>query len=249
MEKDQLRDYILEKEMDVVGFADPSLFQAPRGHNPTEILPQCQCVIVFGKAIPKGVFEAPDNRLELYMNAYERSFALLDDLALLVATKLEKAGFLAIPLPACTPLRQEDGYYRGILSLKQAAQIAGLGYIGKNYLLINSSYGPRLRLGGVLTTAKFPPDPPVQQSECPDGCQACLEACPPQAIQPDRFLQPRCFSQAVAHPLLKAASLFRLFPKRWREGDLSQLISNTWGRPFMVECMECLLCCPKYKLS
>ena len=247
--REDLRDYILGKGMDLMGIADPSLFDAPQGYNPTDILPGCRSVIIFAKAIPRGVFEALNSRYDLYMHAYERYFAIMDDLALLIAGKLEEAGFLSAPIPSCTPLHRRDGWYRGIFSLKHAARIAGMGSLGKNYLLINERYGPRLRLGGVLTTAELVPDKPFEESFCESACQVCIKACPPRAIKPDKFEQPRCFDHAVAHPLLKASVITRFLPRRLQGDSFSQLVTNTLGRPFRVECIECLIQCPRYQVS
>lgn len=249
MQREELKDYILGKGMDLMGIADSSLFDAPPGYNPKDILPGCRSVIIFGKAIPKGVFEALNSRYDLYMHAYERYFAIMDDLTLLIAGKLEEAGFLSVPIPSCTPLQRKDGWYRGIFSLKHAARIAGMGSLGKNYLLINERYGPRLRLGGVLTRAEIVPGKPFEESFCPDDCHICIKACPPKAIRPDKFDQPRCFDRAVSHPLLKASAIIRFLP-RWLQGDsFSQLVANTLGRPFRVECIKCLIQCPRYQAS
>ena len=42
------------------------------------------------------------------------------------------------------------------MSLVRMAEAVGIGAIGKNGLLFHSEYGPRLMLGGVITTAALP---------------------------------------------------------------------------------------------
>jgi ferredoxin len=64
---------------------------------------------------------------------------------------------------------------------KMAATSAGIGWIGKNGLLISPDYGPRLSLVTVLTDAPIEPDGPVEQSLCGD-CMLCVQYCPSQAI-------------------------------------------------------------------
>jgi epoxyqueuosine reductase QueG len=64
---------------------------------------------------------------------------------------------------------------------KMAATSAGLGWIGKNGLLINHGHGPRLSLATVLTDARIRPDDPIEHSLCGD-CMLCVEHCPSQAI-------------------------------------------------------------------
>ncbi len=64
---------------------------------------------------------------------------------------------------------------------KMAATSAGLGWIGKNGLLISPDFGPRLSFATVLTDARLGPDAPVETCLCGD-CSLCVEHCPSQAI-------------------------------------------------------------------
>ena len=69
----------------------------------------------------------------------------------------------------------------GYISLKHAAEISGLGIIGKNYLLTNPKYGNLLWFSAVLTDAKLKADNPLHQSIC-DDCNKCVEVCPVNAL-------------------------------------------------------------------
>ena len=64
---------------------------------------------------------------------------------------------------------------------KMAATLAGLGWIGRNGLLINPVYGPRLSLATVLTDAPLEAGAPVTWSQC-GPCTLCMDFCPSQAI-------------------------------------------------------------------
>jgi len=64
---------------------------------------------------------------------------------------------------------------------KMAATSAGLGWIGKNGLLISPKYGPRLSLATVLTDARLRADAPVEHGQC-GKCMLCIEHCPSKAI-------------------------------------------------------------------
>ncbi|MBI9016069.1 MAG: tRNA epoxyqueuosine(34) reductase QueG [Phycisphaerae bacterium] len=77
---------------------------------------------------------------------------------------------------------------------KSFAARAGLGWIGKNNLLINGKYGSWLVLGEIVTDLEFDVyDEPVNDGCC--DCQKCIEACPSQALTPDRKLDARrCIS-------------------------------------------------------
>lgn len=65
---------------------------------------------------------------------------------------------------------------------KTAATCAGLGWIGKNCLLVTPEYGPRIRLATILTNARFKTAEPMTESRCGD-CKLCVDACPYQAIK------------------------------------------------------------------
>ena len=69
----------------------------------------------------------------------------------------------------------------GLFSHKTAATCAGLGWIGKNGLVINPRYGPKLSWATVLTDAPFRPATPIKQSHC-GNCDLCVTHCPCEAL-------------------------------------------------------------------
>lgn len=73
------------------------------------------------------------------------------------------------------------------------AQRAGVGFIGKNGLLITKEFGSFVYLGEVITNIEFDPDTPME-SLCGD-CTRCIDACPPSALQDNGpFNARRCLS-------------------------------------------------------
>lgn len=69
-----------------------------------------------------------------------------------------------------------------LFSFKYAAVNAGLGWIGKNDVLITEKYGPRVRLSAILIDNQFKYGQRIVKSNCPDLCKKCVEICPYNAL-------------------------------------------------------------------
>jgi len=91
------------------------------------------------------------------------------------------------------------------VSHKHVAVQAGLGWIGRNNLLVTHPFGSRQRLITVLTNMPLETDEPISWG-CGE-CRACLSSCPSQSIKekPEAFDHIGCYHQIKA--LVKAAGI------------------------------------------
>jgi len=106
---------------------------------------------------------------------------------------------------------------------------AGLGFIGKNHMLINPQLGCEIFLGEIITDLELQPDEPVAAG-CAD-CSKCIGACPTGALRRDgQFDAGRCINYLTIE----------------HKGSIpAQLAEKIGDRLF--GCDECVLACPYQK--
>lgn len=166
--------------------------RAPEGFHPTDLYKNCKSVIVFGKVLPKGLYKVSPRLL--YTHGFEVNRMENDRIGYLAALEIEKLKATAVPLPCDTPYDywdEENMEGRGMLSMRHAAVLAGLGRLGKNTLVVNSVYGNRFTIGAVLTDLVLESDP-IADPVCLPGCTLCLVNCPSSALSGSRVDQKRC---------------------------------------------------------
>jgi epoxyqueuosine reductase len=176
---DDIRTLAEENSMDIVGFAD--LRNLP---------PEMQTGFPYGISIAAalnpeiivGIRNGPTKR---YHEEYTRVNQLLDSAGKAISRFLREMGYKA-SYTAATDTAIDTGKHSDItdmttlsaqLSHKMVATRAGLGWIGKNDLLVTPVYGSAVRLTSVLTDAVLPFGEPVNEPKCGD-CRACVDACP-----------------------------------------------------------------------
>lgn len=96
-------------------------------------------------------------------------------------------------------LKNNDFIYKiicdtSVLCDRTIAYKAGLGFFGKNNLIINPKYGSNIFLGAILTNLELPYDQPIEGSFC-ENCNKCIEACPNNALTKEALLDAnKCLS-------------------------------------------------------
>ncbi|MFO7674957.1 MAG: hypothetical protein R6X12_01365 [bacterium] len=129
--------------------------------------------------LPAVLATLTDRPNHLYEHHYRQANFALDRLGLALARAVQDAGLSALPIPASQIVDWQR--QRGHLSHKRVAVAAGLGWLGRNNLLVTPRHGAQVRLVTVLTDLPLPPPGPPA-GDCGD-CRACLAACPCGAIR------------------------------------------------------------------
>ncbi|MCX8181927.1 MAG: 4Fe-4S dicluster domain-containing protein [Candidatus Methanomethyliaceae archaeon] len=119
----------------------------------------------------------------LYAHAYHSANALIDSITLKLSGWIAEKGFSTLVIPAS--LRVDILKELGHASHKAFACAAGVGWIGRNGLLVNPVYGPRVRLGTVLTDMPLKPGKPLK-NQC-GKCRLCVDSCPSGALKYSEF--------------------------------------------------------------
>jgi epoxyqueuosine reductase len=150
--------------------------------------------ISLGKRLLDSVLDDIDDRpTSLYFHHYRQLNFFLDRAAFLICSTIQDLGFQALPIPASQIVDWEK--HRGHVSHKKIGYLAGLGWIGRNNLLVNPELGSRFRLVTVLTDMPLETDKPME-ADC-ELCRRCLSSCPAQAIKLNQgdFDHQSCFEK------------------------------------------------------
>jgi epoxyqueuosine reductase len=156
-----------------------------RRADPKLILPECKSILAL--ALPYSPFSRNNSDFQI------ASYALGDDYHDIIPPRLEEIiKFIEEQVGHPVPNR----YYTdtGPILERELAQRAGLGWIGKNSMLIHPQNGSSFLLAEILLGIELEPDESFPTDHC-GTCTRCLDACPTQCILPNRTLDAsRCLS-------------------------------------------------------
>src|SRR4030043_1690811 len=153
--------------------------------------------ISIGYHLSDSILEGIENQpTPLYFHHYQRVNILLDTIGLIVTSTIQNLGYQAVPIPASQMVDWKT--QKGHLSHKHVASAAGLGWMGRNNLLVNEQFGSSIRLVSILTDLPLVIDPPSIK-DC-GSCLDCLSVCPAGAIKvrQEEFDHLRCYGHLRA---------------------------------------------------
>lgn len=157
---------------------------------PKRLMNGAKSIISIALAYPSRIPNAPKSTKENRRGIFCRA-SWGEDYHHVLRERLEK-------LAAYIQSREPQFIYKimvdtGELSDRAVAERAGIGFSGKNTMIITKEYGSFVYLGEMITNIPFTPDRPVEDS-CGD-CRICLDACPTGAlVQGGQLNAQRCLA-------------------------------------------------------
>lgn len=179
---------------DLCGIASIERFhEAPVGFRPGDIFVDTKSVVVVARKFPEGPFfsKSPIPYTSMNDTLLHEMIMLTCQLSCLLE---QEEGVIAVPVPS-EPYEYWDAENRegrGLLSLRHAGYLAGLGTMGKNTLLTNEQYGNRIVLGALLLNIEVEPDQVAEYDFCHERCSRCIESCPSGALGGKQVNQKLC---------------------------------------------------------
>ena len=180
MYEKELEKILKEAGADLVGFSS-------LGENRSPEHPEYGYAVTIVRKLSRAVIKTINGAPTMeYFQHYRATNARLDSIALDAVSFIENAGYLALPVAASESTPDKKDEYRGIFPHKTGAVLSGLGFIGKNGLLI-TEYGSAVRLASVLTDMPLSAQKEIKPCLCGD-CQICKNACPAGAITGELYV-------------------------------------------------------------
>jgi epoxyqueuosine reductase len=245
--KHEIREYALNLGFDVVGFASASMVPdekraldqyvegglhgdmgwmaetAERRADPTALMDDVKSIIVVGMNYgPENLAPLPSDRGNI--SVYARGKDYHD----VLKKRLKRLG-------RWTGERWDCGIKVFVdtapVMEKPIAGRAGVGWQGKHSNLVSREFGSWLFLGEMFTSMDLPPDQPVAD-HC-GSCDACVRACPTDALSGDGQIDPRrCISYLTIE----------------HKGDIEPGLMSGMGN-YVYGCDDCLSACPWNKFA
>ena len=196
MDSKQVKELIYSLGADICAIASIERFaSSPEGYHPLDVYPECKSVISFACRFPVASLSCKSNAP--YTQIRNSLVAKIDAIALNFCIEMEKRGIMCVPVPCqSSEWDEKTQRFRGSISLKHAAQAAGLGAIGRHSLLITPEFGSMVWLGAVLCAEKFQADELIN-AICAN-CNLCVKACPAHALDGEIPNQQLCNAHAFA---------------------------------------------------
>lgn len=204
------------------GFEEPDL---EKRTNPDLLLPKAKSIIAIALAYPSKMKDAPRSKKGERRGIFCRA-SWGKDYHHVLREKLDQLEeFLKAQR---SDVRTKSMVDTGELSDRAVAERAGIGWSGKNCMIITPEFGSYVYLAEMITNIPFEPDERIED-QC-GSCNKCIEACPTGAlVNPGQLNSQRCIA-------------FQTQTKGFLPDEFRTKIGNR-----IYGCDTCQMVCPKNK--
>lgn len=200
----------LELGADAVGIGNIERWEgAPIQQDPRQIMPEARSVIAMAFRVMRGSLRGVEEGT-FFSNYSAMGYGGLTYLympmtVIGLSRFIEDAGLEAIPYGhqsdwrAVNTVGETTGKSRPVapgraepdvmVHQRIAAYLCGLGEIGFSKMLLTPQFGPRQRIGIIITEAELEPDPIYSGPPLCNRCLACVRECPGKAFDPSKTVK------------------------------------------------------------
>jgi epoxyqueuosine reductase QueG len=247
----KLKEEALNSGAALIGFC-PSSAIPENSEQMDAILPGHRSLVVVAVAHSVGALDSKYIPVQQYDTAF--TYGETDRIAHILSRVIQKGGEAAAAVPAYLPLDMGEGKMGmvGDVSWRNAAVESGIARWGQCSLAVTEEFGPRVRLGGVITTAELDYGEKMDKPFCSE-CDACIESCPSKALLGGGKINKKACGEAVFKTGLRSFVRFmRDLGNSASEEETKELVYSERGRDLWqaltsgnyYSCWECQRACP-----
>ena len=204
MTSKEIKELAISLGADLVGITSMDRFEgSPKEMDPRYIMPEAKSMIVMAFRVMRGSLRGIEEGT--FFSNYSAmgygglTYNYIPMTVINLCKHIEDEGYEAIPIGHQSDWRGLDNHGNPrkewsvpvapglpapdiMLHLRICAYLAGLGEIGYSKMFLTPEFGPRQRIGVVLTEMELEPDPIYDGPKLCNKCMACVHACPGHCI-------------------------------------------------------------------
>ena len=213
---------------DIVGIGSIDRWStAPIQMDPKQIMPRAKSIIALGFRVFRGSLRGIEEGT--YFSNYSAmgyggiTYLYMPMTVINLSKMIEDAGYEAVPMGHQSDWRAIDnvGYMRPdysrpvapgkaapdvMINLRIAGFLCGLGEIGYSKMLLTPEFGPRVRVGIIITELELEPDPIMEPGTLCNRCMACARECVPATAFPRIAPSRKTWSKRLQIPRTPSAA-------------------------------------------
>lgn len=211
MTAQQIKEAAKRLGADIVGIGSIDRWKgAPSQMDPRYIMPRAKSVIAMGFRVFRGSLRGVEEGT--FFSNYSSmgyggiTYMYMPQTCINLCKLIEDEGYEAIPIGHQSDWRAIDNignlkenFSRPVepgkphpdimVHLRIAGFLCGLGEIGWSKMLLTPEFGPRVRIGIILTEMELEPDPIIEPGTLCNRCMACVRECPGGCIPKDKSVK------------------------------------------------------------